>query len=357
MLILHIFNNTAEVFTEPYMEFVNKYFDINNHTYIVVGDDLRKIKKQRQNLNFVNKFCDGYLLKKMYSADKIIIHSITNPKYILPLFVQPWLNKKCYWVIWGSDLYFHLNRKNNIKFRIYDFIKTETVKKMKGVCTLVNNDYELAKKWYRVKGIHYQAVYMNEKQHEYIKNIKYENQNSETLQNKTLTILLGNSATKTNNHVEALELLGKFKELDIKIICPLSYGDNKYAEDVCITGKRIFSEKFVALKDHMPQTEYMELLNNIDIAIFNNDRQQALGNIYVLLELGKKVYMRNNTTMWSRISDEMQLNVFNINEIINNSFEEFIYIEKEVKEVNMKKMEWYSGMEYAIGVWREIFDN
>ena len=40
-----------------------------------------------------------------------------------------------------------------------------------------------------------------------------------------INILIGNSATETNNHIEVLDLLSKFKNEDIKIYVPLSYGD------------------------------------------------------------------------------------------------------------------------------------
>ncbi|WP_181881452.1 hypothetical protein [Helicobacter sp. MIT 99-5507] len=38
--------------------------------------------------------------------------------------------------------------------------------------------------------------------------------------------------------------------------------------------------------------EYIAFLNNIDIAIFKQNRQQAMGNIFVLLALGKKSIFR-----------------------------------------------------------------
>jgi hypothetical protein len=44
-----------------------------------------------------------------------------------------------------------------------------------------------------------------------------------------LSILLGNSADPSNNHVEALERLLPYRDQDIKIYAPLSYGDQRPA--------------------------------------------------------------------------------------------------------------------------------
>ena len=41
----------------------------------------------------------------------------------------------------------------------------------------------------------------------------------------------------------------------------------------------------------MPYSSYISFLGSIDIGIFNNNRQQGMGNITNLLYLGKKVYL------------------------------------------------------------------
>ena len=43
--------------------------------------------------------------------------------------------------------------------------------------------------------------------------------------------------------------------------------------------------------------------DSIEIAIFNNDRQQAMGNITALLGMKSKVFIRDDTSMWSNFSN------------------------------------------------------
>ncbi|MDZ7680670.1 MAG: hypothetical protein U5J63_02895 [Fodinibius sp.] len=45
-------------------------------------------------------------------------------------------------------------------------------------------------------------------------------------------ILLGNSSSATNNHLEAFELLQNLELRDRKVVTPLSYGCHKYAKAI-----------------------------------------------------------------------------------------------------------------------------
>jgi len=47
-------------------------------------------------------------------------------------------------------------------------------------------------------------------------------------------ILLGNSATYTNNHLDCFEVISKIDLNNRKIICPLNYGDKEHRKDLRI---------------------------------------------------------------------------------------------------------------------------
>jgi hypothetical protein len=95
-----------------------------------------------------------------------------------------------------------------------------------------------------------------------------------------------------------LDKLETYKQEDIKIYAPLSYGNPDHAKRVIQEGKKRFGDKFIPLTEMIPFQEYIEFLGLIDIAIFNHKRQQAMGNTITLLGLGKKVYMRTDVTQW-----------------------------------------------------------
>lgn len=352
MKILHIFNNTNEKFSEPYIEFVNRNFDNREHCFNIIGIDIRSDKIIRSNVKYIVNLHYFELIKEMYNADKIILHGLMSPHIVLLLFLQPWMLRKCYWVIWGGDLYYYKYRKRNVKAVIYEALRTVIIKNMGNISALVKGDYDLAKKWYNTKAKYNKAIYMNNEGTEHLKrivNISKRNRDS-------INILLGNSASHTNNHFEAIDFLRKFKDENIRIICPLSYGDSDYGNKVKKYGCEVFGKKFIYLDKFYSISDYMDILNTIDVGVFNHDRQQALGNIFSLLYLGKKVYMKNNTTMWDEVRNELGLVAFNIENLQTANLEQFAYIAEEDSIHNNKIIEKMYSNDFAIELWSKIFN-
>jgi len=89
----------------------------------------------------------------------------------------------------------------------------------------------------------------------------------------------------------------------------LSYGNQDYAKSIIEEAKQRFGDKFEPLTEHMPFNQYLEILGKIDIAIFNHKRQQAFGNLINLLGLGKKVYIRKESTL-NEVFQGMGIKVF-----------------------------------------------
>ncbi len=111
-------------------------------------------------------------------------------------------------------------------------------------------------------------------------------------------ILLGNSATPENNHVEALNILKSFTSKTRKIITVLSYGDEIYGKKILKKGRELFPEEFEPVMVFMPMDKYMEILKSCSVAIMNHYRQQGIGNIYSLLLMGTKVFLNERNTMF-----------------------------------------------------------
>ncbi len=104
-------------------------------------------------------------------------------------------------------------------------------------------------------------------------------------------ILLGNSASSTNNHIDILELLRNRDLGSRKIYLPLSYGNEKYRRLV-IRWLNKYPNDVVPLLDVLPRDKYVEILRLTGIVIMAHNRQQAVGNIVLALWLGAKVYLK-----------------------------------------------------------------
>jgi dTDP-N-acetylfucosamine:lipid II N-acetylfucosaminyltransferase len=105
-------------------------------------------------------------------------------------------------------------------------------------------------------------------------------------------ILLGNSATPTNNHIEAMRVLSKLGMHGRKVIVPLSYGDMKYQEKIIRVGEKLLGESFIPLTNYMSLPEYNQSVSGCGNLIMNHIRQQAIGNISSALLRGGKVFLR-----------------------------------------------------------------
>lgn len=136
--------------------------------------------------------------------------------------------------------------------------------------------------------------------------------------------------------------------MDIKIIVPLSYGSPEYAQIVADFGRNRFGEKFIPLMEFISFEKYIEMLAEIDIAIFNHARQQALGNTITLLGLGKKVFMRTDVVQWS-LFEKIGVKIFNVDTL------NLELLDAKTKRKNMEVVEKYFSEEKLIKQYEEIF--
>ena len=111
-------------------------------------------------------------------------------------------------------------------------------------------------------------------------------------------VLLGNSATATNNHLEAFEIIQHINLLSRKLVCPLSYGDKTYSDKIVEEGSIRFGMNFQPLVDFLPLAEYQQIMGNCGIVIMNHYRQQAVGNVLNSIYLGAKVYLSQENTLY-----------------------------------------------------------
>ncbi|UYN82564.1 MAG: TDP-N-acetylfucosamine:lipid II N-acetylfucosaminyltransferase [Microcella sp.] len=105
------------------------------------------------------------------------------------------------------------------------------------------------------------------------------------------SILLGNSASPENNHLETLELLAAVKGEGRKILVPLSYGDARYGDDVEAGGRELLGERFVPIREFMTLADYSALVSQCSVVVMGHRRQQALGNVARAIWQGAHVYL------------------------------------------------------------------
>ncbi len=331
MKYLHIGPN-SRIYTD-FIEFVEENFDKKEHKFLYTKENGKSLI---ENIFFIIKFTI-YGLK----AQKIFIHGLFNKKMIIFLYIFRFFLKKSYWIMWGGDLYSYNDRKKKSFFyKIEDYVKGN----MKGYISYIKGEFKLAQEYFKAKGKFYSSF-------TYPSNLYKKNEIGRE-KKEELWIQIGNSADPSNNHFEILEKLSKFKDMNIKLFCILSYGGNKeYNKKVIDKGIEVFNDKFYPVLDFMKFDEYMNFLSSLDIAIFAHDRQQAFGNITSLLSMKKTVYLKEKVTTYQTLK-AMGIEVRSFDKLVD--LEEF---DENTLENNRRIIEENFSEEMLIEQWENIFEN
>ena len=287
---LHICTYTF--FNEPFIDFINKNFDSEEHLFLILTNT-EKISPAKNVKKISKKISDlFFLIRESYKSEKIFLHGLVHREIVALLFLQPWLLRKCYWILLGEDLYLYETRKG-FRSELYEMIRRPVIKNMKGIIAGFKEDYDLARKWYGARGEFYHSfLYPN-----FIyKDLIF---SEERQKSGDIRIQIGHSADPRNNHFEMFDRLEGEKRADIEVMCPLVYGYNDYRGKVIARGKDIFGDRFKYQTDRLSINDYSNLLSNTDVAIFAHKGNLAGGNMIILLGMGKKVYARSDTSSWS----------------------------------------------------------
>lgn len=171
------------------------------------------------------------------------------------------------------------------------------------------------------------------------------------------TIQVSHSATVLGNHRNTFWRLRHLDLKNRKILVPLSYGgDSLYRASVCKMGKRLFGDNFIPITAFMEYDKYVALTESVSVAIHNTVRQIAVGNIYINLWNGAKVFLPEDSINY-KFFTKAGFHVFSIEKDLNQeeidtplSQEEIISNRKLIFQYNTYKM----AKEKTINSFRQI---
>ncbi len=307
-------------YTLAYNKMIHDYLNISEHLFLISGKSA--MEPSRDFIFFNGKKLKSFnspdVLKILEDSTGIIIHGLFNWEVINVLYENQHLLTKSDWLLWGGDLYSY--REKGSQYNPFELEEKRkiVIRKMGMISCFIKGDFDLAKDVYQTEAEYVYAHYPILLDINYLKSLRgYVNNTGE------INLLLGNSASDSNQHAEAMEWLEKFKDKNIKIYCPLSYGDRNYGIEIAKLGKKIFGEKFIPLFNLLSQDEYADLLSKIDIGVMNHNRQQGLGSILGLLYLQKKVFIRKDTVTYKHYA-RFGINFCDVEQIKNLDFTSFV---------------------------------
>jgi hypothetical protein len=287
-------------------------------------------------ISWIN-FLGNSFIKSLSKYDMVIFHSLDGIKTKILAKIPK--DIPVVWIGWGGD-YYHLITRDNfdllqpmtsrifientlsqritMKDKIKLTIENIYFKKIgtKGIINRINyfspvlrEEYELVKRSIP----DFQPSILRGARH-------LEDDTIRDFENNTISntnILVGNSASYENNHLDAFELLSTIEIGDRKVIVPLSYGDTVYRDVVIDYGKKYLGDNFTPIIYFMPIDEYVKLISSCSVVIMNHLRQQALGNIIIMIYLGAKVFLNKNNPVYEFFKKE-SVYIYVINDLLED---------------------------------------
>ena len=254
----------------------------------------------------------------------IVIHLLNPRKIKIVKQIQKVLpatcNLKIYWIIWGLDLYnkllapagFEMFTQDNRYFGLLDrgfgaFNRIGAAREAKSTLKFIEqsvdyivtdtteSDYSQLVKYYPQLAVKPWKDFFYYPIDTILGELYYRPLPDNSCKE---TVMVGNSASRTNNHKYLLALLSQFDLRGKKVVVPLSYsGRKKYVNEVIAYGKKEV-EGFVPLMKFMPLDEYNRLQSSTAVALFGNLRQEAIGNIMIALYMGAKVFLFDSNPVY-----------------------------------------------------------
>jgi dTDP-N-acetylfucosamine:lipid II N-acetylfucosaminyltransferase len=285
--IVHVM--VLDKFIPRYIEFVGEHFDLSEHRFCLMGQPRYEHGLTPQHpVSWIASAEDHVdFVATMQAAKRILLHGLWSDQVNRILYALPALARKAHWIIWGGDLYQTVPTEPSPGWLHQEIIRQGVISQLQGLVG-IPGDMALAQKRYNGPSCHASTFI-------YPSNLAPREVSAPT-PHEGVNVLVGHSATETNCHLDAFALIARHDQGDLRVHCPLSYGDARYRDIVIANGHALFGQRFHPMTDMLPLPAYQAFLAGIDIAVMHHNRQQGMGNLVSLLTMGKKVYMRADQT-------------------------------------------------------------
>ena len=358
-IIVHVI--ARDKFTAGYINFMKLRMTEWEHHFFVAASGIYDVKPvDERNVHYYSKSRE--IAKKyrdlLTECRKIIISGVWDTRLLLSL--QKDFVHKTYLQFWGGDFYgYRFSRipgirhpRASLKWLIRRYLHHRFIKHCAGTLSLITRDIDELQKIFPSNVKHFTARMPED----VLEHHDFTSLASRRHESSTVRILAGNSAQRPNDHKGIFESLEHLKDSDIEIVSPLSYGEPDYRNKVIALGHKIFGDKFKPITDFIPKAEYVEFLASCDCAVFNYNQQAALGNIWLMFRLGKKVWLRENSSMWHDFTAKGAA-IYPISELSCVDFEALSAIPDDARNTNIALAEERFSGQDARKEWEAVLND
>lgn len=304
--ILHLFPADMAHIYRHYIRFINEHFDASAHAFLLVSqgasETLEKaIPESIRRYDNITLF--DYddrrdrtsLFSRIDRGRLTLCHSLYFPvRLLVQMMLKPYRMRRLVWVSWGRDMTSWSAPKGSLRRRIGYYFRC----RVPYFVAIFEPDLATFQQNYRSGACTFLAGYPVtiysglENLKEVVPSLPHKIE-----QDLPVNVMIGHSSTDELRHLDVIRDLAHLKDHNLRFYFPLTYGDSAYGDNVSGVATDVFGKKAICMRDSMPLEDYLNFLASVDIAIFNTERQIALGNIHPLLYMGKTIYLPHESVL------------------------------------------------------------
>jgi dTDP-N-acetylfucosamine:lipid II N-acetylfucosaminyltransferase len=355
--------------------FEGQYFDniviiICNNGYNINGNYKNTVviyENDKQKMTKILDICQ--------KVDLVVLYDLSDIKYRIAVKLPS--NVKVAWRFFGHELYqkrndlylSNLTKKTRNRNWLGKFNKN--IEDMKDFLIYLIKNYSTHNSLYNnaIKRIDF-FLGISEEEYNYLKSLWPDlpkfiklpfsddlKNNIEPFIEKKNIVLVGNSRSPYNNVLDIISIIESCKKKHCyKFVFPFSYGnESHYSKKV---RDEIKNKKYYKiLENFYPLDEYNKIYQNAISAVFNGYRQMALGNIFLALKSGVKIYLNKKNSILKWLKSEGFL-VYNIENFIHDLKHDNLRLNYEQAKLNMTQFNYikktYSYEDFQRKIFNEI---